>query len=270
MKYVFGHSDRELQRLADQAVVIEPITRQLLVDAGISAGMRVLDVGTGRGDVAFLAAELVGDDGLVVGVDRAPEAIGLARERAEARLVRNVAFEEGDAADLAFEAPFDALIGRYFLEFQSEPAQTLSRLLTCVRPGAIVAFQEIDWTGFRSVPPVEIWDRCCELMLETIGATGADTRVGAKLPSIFAAAGVPPPSMESTATIGAGANSHVAAQRMAGLVRTVLPSLEERGLVSRGELDPDSLAARIVDEAAARASAVIGWSEVRAWSRFEG
>ena len=269
MKYVFGHSDRELQRLADQAVVIEPITRQLLVDAGISSGMRVLDVGTGRGDVAFLAAELVGEGGMVVGVDRAPEAVGLARERAEARLVQNVSFEEGDAAELNFDAPFDALIGRYFLEFQPDPARTLSRLLACVRPGAIVAFHEIDWTGFRSVPPVATWDRCCELILETIGATGADTQVGAKLPSIFAAAGVPAPSMEMTVTIGAGANSHVAAQRMAGLVATVLPSLEERGLVPRGELDPDSLAARVVDEAAASASAIVGPSEVRAWSRFE-
>jgi tRNA A58 N-methylase Trm61 len=68
----FGHSEAQLDRLACQAAVVEPISRQLLVDAGITGGMRVLDVGTGRGDVAFLAAEFVGETGAVVGIDRAP------------------------------------------------------------------------------------------------------------------------------------------------------------------------------------------------------
>jgi ubiquinone/menaquinone biosynthesis C-methylase UbiE len=58
---VLGHSEAELRRLTFQAALIEPITRELLVDAGIAEGMRVLDVGTGRGDVAFLVAEIVGD-----------------------------------------------------------------------------------------------------------------------------------------------------------------------------------------------------------------
>ena len=59
--YVFGHSDVELRRLAFQAALVEPVTRRLLVEAGVTSGMRVLDVGTGRGDVAFLVAELVGE-----------------------------------------------------------------------------------------------------------------------------------------------------------------------------------------------------------------
>jgi SAM-dependent methyltransferase len=231
--------------------------------------MRVLDVGTGRGDVAFLAAELVGDDGMVVGVDRAPEALAVARERAEARRVHNVSFEELDLAQPAFDSPFDALIGRYVLEFQPAPAETLTRLIRYVRPGGIVAFHEIDWTGHRSVPPVAIWDRCCELLIEVIAATGADTYVGGRLPSIFAAAGLPAPAMRLTTVIGAGANSHDAADRLTGLVRTVLPALEELGLVGQDELDPDSLAARIIGEAAESASSVIGWSDVRAWARVE-
>src|SRR5262249_23490092 len=68
--YVFGHSQVELRRLAYQAALIEPVTRLLLVEAGVTSGMRVLDVGTGRGDVAILVAELVGETGSVVGVDR--------------------------------------------------------------------------------------------------------------------------------------------------------------------------------------------------------
>ena len=59
--YVLGHSDRELDRLAVQARLIDPITCRFFSDAGIAPGMRVLDVGSGAGDTAFLAAGLVGE-----------------------------------------------------------------------------------------------------------------------------------------------------------------------------------------------------------------
>jgi hypothetical protein len=47
--YVLGHSDVELQRLAPQARLIDPITRRFLVSAGVREGMRVLDVEVARG-----------------------------------------------------------------------------------------------------------------------------------------------------------------------------------------------------------------------------
>src|SRR5580765_7215663 len=95
-EYVLGHSDRELERLSAQARLLEPITREFFLDAGIVPGMRVLDVGSGAGDVAFLAADLVGDKGSVVGVDRAAAAIVTAQRRAEAEGLRNISFREGD------------------------------------------------------------------------------------------------------------------------------------------------------------------------------
>jgi len=67
--YALGHSQRELERLSRQAQLFEPFTRQLLQQAGIAAGMRVLDVGSGSGDVTFLVAELVGQSGEVIGAD---------------------------------------------------------------------------------------------------------------------------------------------------------------------------------------------------------
>ena len=64
--YALGHSEQELQRLSRQGQGLGPFTRQLFEEAGISRGMRVLDVGSGSGDVAFLAADLVGPSVLVV------------------------------------------------------------------------------------------------------------------------------------------------------------------------------------------------------------
>jgi len=90
--YALGHSSRELDRLSFQGTVFAPYTRQLLTEAGLTAGMRVLDVGSGSGDVSFLAAELVGLHGHVLGVDRSPAAVERANTRAIRCNIRNVHF----------------------------------------------------------------------------------------------------------------------------------------------------------------------------------
>ena len=65
--YALGRSAAETQRLIRQAQIYGPLTRQFFATAGITAGMKVLDVGSGAGDVALLLADLVGPRGAVVG-----------------------------------------------------------------------------------------------------------------------------------------------------------------------------------------------------------
>ena len=79
-EYELGHSDRELKRLRLQAQLVDPITRQFFHAAGLERGMRVLDVGSGGGDTALLAAELVGEGGEVLGVDTSPIAVAAAQD----------------------------------------------------------------------------------------------------------------------------------------------------------------------------------------------
>ncbi|MCA1731923.1 MAG: hypothetical protein LC751_21770, partial [Actinobacteria bacterium] len=54
--YVMGRSEEETARLQKQSLLYNPSTRLLFEEAGITAGMKVLDVGSGAGDVALLAA----------------------------------------------------------------------------------------------------------------------------------------------------------------------------------------------------------------------
>ena len=110
--YALGHSEHELERLSRQAEVFAPFTRQLFEQAGISSGMRILDVGCGAGDVAFLAAALVGPNGEVVGADHSAAAVEWAVARAQEQGISNVKFLEGDPAVLEFEQQFDAVVGR--------------------------------------------------------------------------------------------------------------------------------------------------------------
>jgi ubiquinone/menaquinone biosynthesis C-methylase UbiE len=89
------------------------MTERLFQAAGLAPGMRVLDVGSGAGDVAFLAAELVGPDGVVVGVDVDGAALATARARAELLGLRNVTFIEGDVGTAALDDAFDAAVGLF-------------------------------------------------------------------------------------------------------------------------------------------------------------
>src|SRR5205085_2792983 len=90
--YALGDSQQELGRLARQAEVFNPFTRQLFQEAAIAAGMRVLDVGSGAGDVSFLSAEMVGPSGEVVGADSSAAAVDYAECRASKHGLRNVSF----------------------------------------------------------------------------------------------------------------------------------------------------------------------------------
>jgi hypothetical protein len=104
-------------------------------------------------------------------------------------------------------------------------------------------------------------------VVQAVEAGGADAHAGSKLPSMFVAAGLPAPSIQMSAIVGAGVNCGDAVQRLAGLVATLLPAIEERGLVDRGELEANTLAQRLIDDVAASASFIVAASEVTAWAR---
>jgi SAM-dependent methyltransferase len=265
-EYVLGHSSRELERLSAQARLVDPITRRFFCEAGIGPGMVVLDVGSGAGDVAFLAAELVGSSGEVVGVDRSRAALEVARARAAERSAQNVSFIEGDPATIAFERSFDAAIGRYVLQFQDDPAAMLRTVATLVRPGGTVCFHELDWDGVRSTPPVPTYDRCCRLIEETIRASGTETRMGGKLFSAFIGAGLAAPSMRLEAVVGGGANSAEPLRLIAELAASLSTTIEELGLESAADLDADALLDRMRSEAKANDSVVVGHLQFGAWS----
>ena len=265
--YVLGHSDRELDRLNKQARLVDPITRRFLSSAGIVPGMRVLDIGSGAGDVAFLAAGLVGAGGEVVGTDRSAAALTTARQRADARSLRNVVFREGDPAEMTFDRPFDAVIGRYVLMFQRDPAAMLRRLAKHARSGCVIFFHEPDWDGFRSSPPAPTYDRCSHWIRETLRLSGAETGMGLKLFSTFIAAGLPAPSIQLETLVAGGPNNADPLHLVADLAGALADSMERLGVATAAELGIETLAERMISEAAASGSVILGRFEVGAWSR---
>ena len=87
--YALGYTDAEQERLIRQAAIIAPITERHFREAGIGPGQRVLDLGSGMGDVAILLARLVGSSGEVVGVERDRNSIARAKARIATAGLRN-------------------------------------------------------------------------------------------------------------------------------------------------------------------------------------
>ncbi|HET7069828.1 MAG TPA: methyltransferase domain-containing protein [Nocardioides sp.] len=87
------------ERLRVLGRVMRPTTLALLERAGVTSGMRVVDVGCGGGDVTFDLASLVGLTGSALGIDIDETKIELARADAEQVGVTNVEFRVGDLTD---------------------------------------------------------------------------------------------------------------------------------------------------------------------------
>src|SRR5262245_15723775 len=183
--YVLGTSEVELQRLIDQSRFYGELTEDVLRRAGICTGMRVLDVGCGAGDVSLLVASLVGPTGSIIGIDRTPECVQLARARVASSQVADATFLEGDLLQLTLSVPVDAIVGRFVLLYLADPVSALRRLSRFGRPGGLMVFQEMDMTAARSAPPVPLYQTVVHWIIETFRRGGVEVDMGSRLFTTF-------------------------------------------------------------------------------------
>lgn len=265
--YPLGYTEDEARRLAQQAALFDDLTEDVLRRAGIGAGMHVLDLGCGVGDVSLLAARLAGEAGAVLGIDRSASSVEVARMRASALGIRNVQFEtaELDAFDTA--QTFDAAIGRLVLLYLPDPAATLQRFRSFLRPGGVVAFQEMDMAQISQAPASELFNRVRAWILGAFTAGGAELNMGSKMLAAFLAAGLPRPTMIAASRVECGPDSQGYAYMVATL-RSLLPILERAGLVTAEEAAIETLADRLRQDAVANERVTFLPRMVGAWSRL--
>ena len=247
--YILGHSDHETRRLILQHQIYGPITRRFFEAAGIGRGMKVLDVGSGAGDVALLVADLVGPSGRVVGVDMNAEILETARERASVAGWRNVEFLAGDFAAVVTDRDFDAVVGRWVLMHVPDPVTLVRNAAARLRIGGIVAFHENDFTyPPTTFPPTPVDTEVGRWLVPPPGGRGPEMQMGTKLHATYLDAGLPAPQFRLEAPAGGGAD-WPGFEYVAETARSLLPMLEKITGVKPEEVEVDTLGARLREDA---------------------
>lgn len=247
---------------------VDTMTERLLVDAGIGAGMHVLDVGCGRGEVSRILARLVGPGGGVLGVDRDPALLATARARARELGLDHVRFAEVDLRTLGAEhGPFDAAVGRRVLMYQPEPIDAVRAVASTVRPGGLVVFHECDGTlGPGCVVPLPLHVRVEGWIWRTIQSEGVNVHQGFELPSVLEGAGLQVLHLRAEAILQTPDTQYPTA----GIVRAMLPRIVRQGIATEAEIDIDTLEQRLDEERAGANTVYVGEMLFGAWARKPG
>lgn len=263
---VIGRSREDVDQPGLLARAFEPLTRSLFAEAGLRAGMRVLDVCSSAGDLAFLAREFVGAEGRVTGFDSSAATVAFANERAAFRALPNVNFVEAHFSELPFSQDFDAIVGRLVLMYRRDPVADLRSLVRCLRPGGLIIFQELDMLPGRTVPPAAAVDDARAWLLDTFARAGIELEMGPKLYATFTGAGLHPPQMRVDGFIG-GAES-IAPTLVASVARMLMPQAEALGTVGVGEVQIETLEERMREDLSRTGGVMSTPLLIGAWARL--
>ncbi len=265
-RYVLGNHPEELTRLDHQAAAIERPTRLLLQAAGLTAGMRVLDLGTGLGHVARLAGEMVGPTGSVLGIDQSADVLAVAHQRTQQAGMDQVTFAEGNALEWRATAPFDAIVGRLILFHVPDPVAVIRHHVQNLRPGGLFVAVDFDLGGSRAEPPVVLVDTALRWVHDAFRAAGASPRVGARLGTILEDAQL---TRVTTFGVQAYLSPHDSSgpRLLAGVVRSLAPAIIAQGLATGDELDLTTLEQRIAEAVRGAGAVILTPTVAGAWGR---
>ena len=245
--YALARNLEEYERLRAQARVWESATGRLLDQVALAPGASCLDAGCGPGETMRLMAQRVGPRGRVTGVD-----IDLPLGMQALEMLHSAGHHQCSfaPADLAAGGkipgePFDLVYSRLLLFHVPERVAVLRRLWDAVAPGGHLLVQDYDLRGVGTEPALDSGDECLRVVEGAFAAAGCDVHVGARLPELFAQAGIGRPD----GTDVAGLLEPLAkAQRMltgvyAGVLSTAIThgiTTEERAAAWRSEIARDA------------------------------
>jgi ubiquinone/menaquinone biosynthesis C-methylase UbiE len=200
-RYLLGDSAAEIEHLIAQADVYAPETEGLLDAIRVRPGDRVADIGCGALGILHLLSERVGETGTVVGVDREPRMIEIARL---VTTERGIAAElvEADASATGLEhGSFDLVHARTLLLNVAEPDAVVAEMAALAKPGGVVALQEPDSSAWVCDPPHPAWDALRYAVRHAYRLSGKDFDIGRRAGRLLSDAGLENVNVRATARV---------------------------------------------------------------------
>lgn len=266
-EYVMGHTDRERRRLALQAAILNPQTDSFLRRAGISAGMSVLDLGCGIGEVSLIAARLIGPHGKLHGIDLDPSALEIARQRIRSAGHDHVTFEQANVSEHVPAEQYDAVIGRHILIHTKDAVEVLKAVVAMVRDGGLVAFQEYDLSWLpRNYPDMPLVSDVRDRIIEFFTRAVPRPDIGSQLFHLMQEAGLPPAECRAECVMDGGPHSPVY-EWIAETVMSLAPKFDALGMRPLEDADSESLARKMREEALQKRGVILGPMMVGAFAR---
>ena len=189
--YLLGRSEAEEVRLRRQMADLAPESEWMFDRIGISTGERVVDLGCGPGGVLDLLARRVGPAGSVLGIERSPHYVELARRFVQELGLNQVEVREGDAYYTGLpRASFDGAHIRLVLVNIPRPEDMVRELVGLVRPGGWVASFEADYLTVLCDPPHPVWNRLMDALCAYAKTQSIDLHVGRRTHRMLRDAGL--------------------------------------------------------------------------------
>jgi ubiquinone/menaquinone biosynthesis C-methylase UbiE len=201
----------------------------------------------------------------VLGIDRAPQALSVARARGDRDGYGWLRFLDEDVFSYEPEETFDAAIGRFILLHVADPVGVLKRVTRFLNSGGSVAFLEMDIDQAGAVPPLPLLTQCIDWITATYRRVGVEPNMGSGLYAAFRASGLEP-HLTATQRIETGANS-IAYEFTAQTIASLIPTMEKLGISTAAEIGVDTLAARLRDGAVAGDHCIFMPRLIGAWAK---
>jgi SAM-dependent methyltransferase len=173
-------------RLKILAEALMPSTLALLHSLGPLVGKRIIDAACGGGDVSLLLAELAGPRGQVVGYDLDAALLTLASQRAQEADASNLRFITADVTRPWAVEDIDCVYARFILTHLAEPEAMLAQALAVLKPGGVIAIEDIDADGVFWDPASAAMDKLMEIYIAVAEARGGDPFIGRRLHRLLA------------------------------------------------------------------------------------